>query len=50
MDVIHRCCAGLDVHKKTIAACVRQLGAKGQVKQEVRTFETMTADLLSLSD
>jgi transposase len=50
MDIIHRCCAGLDLHQRIIAACVRRLRANGEVEQEVRTFGTMTADLLSLSD
>lgn len=38
-------CAGLDVHKKTVATCV--ITPEGQ---EVRTFGTMTKDLLALSD
>jgi transposase len=37
-------CAGLDVHKKTIVACV--LTPDGQ---ETRRFGTMTADLIALS-
>jgi hypothetical protein len=24
MDILHECCAGLDVHKKTIMVCVRR--------------------------
>ena len=50
MDIIYRCCAGLDVHKKTVVACVRSVGADGAVSSEVRTFGTMTGDLLELSD
>src|SRR4051794_35780429 len=50
MDLIHRCCAGLDVHKKTVVACVRRLASDGQVSREVRTFRTMTADLIALAD
>jgi transposase len=38
-------CAGLDVHKKTVVACV--LTPDGQ---ETRRFGTMTADLLALSN
>src|SRR5437588_9519548 len=26
MEALHRCCAGLDVHKKTVVACVRTVG------------------------
>ena len=36
MDTMYRCCAGLDVHKKTVAACVRRVDAAGRVTQEVR--------------
>jgi transposase len=50
MDIVHRCCAGLDVHKKTVVACVRRLGPDGSAGTSVRTFETMTADLLRLAD
>ncbi len=50
MDILYRCCAGLDVHKKTVVACVRRLDQAGRVHQEVRTFGTMTADLLALAD
>jgi len=46
---IERCC-GLDVHKETVAACVRVPGAKGRRTQEVRTFGTTTPDLLALQD
>jgi transposase len=45
MQVIYERCAGLDVHKKTVVACV--LTPAGQ---ETRTFGTMTIDLLALSD
>jgi transposase len=50
MDIIYGCCAGLDVHKRTVVACVRTLRADGTVTAEVRTFTTMTADLLALGD
>jgi transposase len=50
VDILYRCCAGLDVHKKTVVACARRLDENGRAHQEVRTFETMTADLLALSD
>jgi transposase len=50
MDVLYPCCVGLDVHKKTVVACVRRISSGGQVDQEVRTFATMTADLLALGD
>jgi transposase len=50
METIHDRCAGLDVHKKTVVACVRRIGPDGQPHQQTRTFATMTADLLALAD
>lgn len=50
MDTMYRCCAGLDVHKETVAACVRRVDSAGRVSKQVRTFGTMTADLLKLLD
>lgn len=49
MEVIHPRCAGLDVHKQTVVACVRVAG-DGPLKQEVRTFATTTSALLELAD
>ena len=43
-SIIERCC-GLDVHKKSVVAC-----AITPEVQEVRTFRTMTRDLLALAD
>ena len=50
MDIIHACCAGLDVHKKTVVACIRIVSPDGAISREVRTFGTMTGELLALSD
>jgi hypothetical protein len=47
--VIERGC-GLDVHKKSIAACVRIPSGNGQRVQEVRSFGTMAGELLALRD
>jgi transposase len=49
MQVVYERCAGLDVHKKTVVACVLISSAKGTATQEVRTFGTMTRDLGELS-
>jgi len=49
MEVLHARCAGLDVHKDTIVACVR-LAAGDEVQQEVRSFATTTQGLLALAD
>ena len=48
MEVLYPRCAGLDVHKDTVVACVRCVTAPKV--QEVRTFGTTTSDLLALSD
>src|SRR5258708_14243907 len=50
MDTMYRHCAGLDVHKDSVYACVRHLSGDGQVRQEVRVFGTATRPLLELSD
>lgn len=50
MEWVCRCCAGLDVHKKLILACILWVNAEGQVQEDVRKFGTMTRDLLALSD
>jgi transposase len=48
MEVLHTHCAGLDIHKETVVACVRHM-AGGKIKAEVRTFAAHTAALLDLS-
>ncbi|MDP9383161.1 MAG: IS110 family transposase, partial [Chloroflexota bacterium] len=50
MRVVHERCVGLDVHKKTVVACVLITDEDGRVHKQVRTFSTMTGDLLALSD
>lgn len=47
MEVVCPRCAGLDVHKEMIVACVR-IVSDGKVSREVRTFETTTSGLLAL--
>jgi hypothetical protein len=49
MDLVRAVCAGLDVRKETVVACVRKV-VGGQVRQEVRTFRTETGPLLALAD
>ena len=48
-EVLDRCC-GLDVHKKTVAACMRVPGPDGKPREVVRTFGTTTHELLVLHD
>jgi transposase len=50
MDVIVDRCAALDVHKKTVMACVRSPDGKGGRRSEVREFATFTAELIRLRD
>lgn len=50
MQVLYPRCAGLDVHKKTVVACVLLTAPDGTVQQHTQTFLTMTADLLALAD
>lgn len=50
MDVIYERCCGLDVHKRTVAACLIVPGMGGAPQKEIRTFGTMTEDLLELMD
>ncbi len=40
MEVVYRCCYGIDVHKSLIVACLRTGG-----KQELREFGTMTCEI-----
>jgi transposase len=48
-QLIERCC-GLDVHRDTVAACVRVPGPNAKRQQEVRTFGTTANELLALRD
>ena len=50
MDIIHRRCAGLDVHKKSVVACRRRVQAGVKVESEVGTFGTTTPELLEMAD
>jgi transposase len=49
MEAIYECVCGMDVHSGSVQACVRRLEA-GRVESEVRSFGTMTRDLLALAD
>ena len=50
MRVVHECCAGFDVHKKSVYVCILRCGENGDRTQQVRSFGTMTKDLLTLAD
>ncbi len=50
MDVVYSRCAGLDIHKKTIMACVIVPGPKGKPQKTIQAFGTMTDDIVALGD
>lgn len=45
LEVLHERCCGLDVHKKNVVACLLTPDGK-----EIRSFGTMTRDLLAMTD
>ena len=49
MKTLHKRCAGLDVHKAEVVACVRLI-SKRKVEREVRRFPTTTQGLLALAE
>jgi transposase len=49
MEVLHPHCAGLDVHKESVVACMRHM-VDGKVTSGVKTFNTTTQELMALSD
>lgn len=50
MQVVYTHCAGLDVHKKTVSACISVCESKHTKQQQTRAFGTFTQDLLKLAD
>ncbi len=50
MEVVEERCCGVDVHKRTVVACLLTPGEGGRPHKEIRTFGTMTEDLLALLD
>ena len=48
MELLHPHCAGLDLHKETVVACVRHM-ADGKVTTDVKSFQTTTPQLMDLS-
>lgn len=60
MQVVYERCCGLDIHKRSVVACLitpatPSSGARGnnastQANKEIKSFGTMTEELLSLSD
>jgi transposase len=50
MDVVYTHCCGLDIHTKTVVACLITNTKGPEPVKTTRTFRTMTADLLVLAD
>jgi transposase len=50
MQVLYPHCAGLDVHKETVVACVRHVDDRGHARHEVRSFGTSSRELNRLGD
>ena len=50
MDVVYTHCCGLDIHKKTVVACLITNTKGPEPVKTTRTFRTTTADLLALAD
>jgi transposase len=49
MDVLHSRCCGIDVHKKSISACIL-VQVAGRVQKHQRRFSAMTQDLQELAN
>jgi hypothetical protein len=50
MQVVYERCCGLDVHKKTVVACLITPSGPGERHKEIRSFRTTTQELLRLAD
>jgi len=48
LEVIHPRCAGFDVHKETVAVCMRLVEEGGRLRTVVHTYRTETRDLSRL--
>jgi transposase len=50
MENVYACCAGLDIHKESVEACVRRMEPTGQLHRQTRPWGTMTRDLQAMAD
>lgn len=50
METLIRRCAGLDVHKASVVACVRIIDDNGELLSYTQTFGTTVSDLIKLND
>ena len=49
LPVVLGICCGIDVHKKTLTACLLKTGASGEALQQSRVFRTVTSQLQELA-
>lgn len=50
MEVLHRSCCGIDVHKQLRVSCLLVVDETGHHHKEIRRFSTMKGELLSCVD
>jgi len=50
LNVLHKSCCGIDVHKKNVVVCILTSDDTGEYTDEIKTFSTMTSDLKALRD
>jgi len=50
METVYQRVAGLDFHKANVVVSLRKTSPDGSVEEEIRKFDTMTEDLLTLCD
>ncbi|CAN5515829.1 IS110 family transposase [soil metagenome] len=50
MEELLSWCCGVDIHKRTVVACLVQVDEAGRTIRRVRTFGTMTGELVALAD
>ena len=50
VEVVYERCCGLDIHKQTVVACLLVSGPGRPPSREIRTFGTLTDELLQLAD
>jgi len=50
MDIVRPRCPGIDIGKRSLTACVITTDARGTPAKEIRTFGTLTSELLALAD
>lgn len=50
MEIMVRCCAGLDVHKDSVEACVRRIEPEGKLYQKTRHWGTTPRERMAMAD